>query len=1583
MRPFPRALRRLAFAALLMVLVPPSPRADGTSVLLQREYEAAALRVQPAADGLMVTLRGLASLAQPGRPDLPVDRVTVEPPPGMRVAEVHVRTWEEMELPVPGAVRPYRGSPGYEDGGITRDPDVYDAAEWFPAARVVVRSPGALRGRRLETIEIHPVRVLPQERRLRVAKRVFLEITFAPDLSGEVTRPRNVAWPDPGPFPLAVAKALGKESPAPSFPSPRLSPLVNGIEPFSPRFLPSEEGSPVRYLIVTSDAMDSTLQVLADWKTALGMPTVVRTTSWIYENYPRGVDHAEDLRDFIREAIEKWGVEYVLLAGDTEVMPFRYGKSYFYGGELIPTDMYFQCVDGTWNNNGDDLFGEGYVNSNIPGDQADLYPDVWLGRAPLRTPDEAGAWVEKVITYESAAPTGSGFADQVLALGEVLFPQNWSEGDTVIFDGAQLCETALAYLNDSVTDYRMYENTNEYPGSVLLYKDGAIQQINSGYNLILHVGHGYRNTMAMGQNGETIVNADADAFHNGAAQGLLYAINCTSSAFDFDCIAEHLVRNARGGVISSVGSTRYDFPSTGWHYQDEFFSLLYDDGVTRLGETAAMQKIPFISNSVGDGEDRWTQFSLLYMGDPTLDLYTGPLDMLQVTAPDSVVLGDSTCTVLVSDSQGPVEGATVCLNKADDSYGIAVTDASGQAVVPFHPDFPGRASLGVRVHDHLCRVDTLDVVSPGGAHLFVAQTAVDDTTGGDGDGFLEAGETALLVPVIGNQGLSPAAGVVLTVVQNPPEVTVLDGTASCAEVLADSSAACADPLELALAPDIGDVTALSLTVRLTAAGYTRDEPLVLYVGAPHLVIQTTTVQDTAGSGNGNGVVDPGEDQVVLVRLKNLGLGRATGVEAVLSSTDPAVEIVDGSSAYGDLEAEATGEGDGFLLRFSDGSLDHPLHLAVNGAQGTALDFTVNLAPPATTTGLLANGGTTSIELSWDPNEESDLAGYHVYRAPAPGGPYEWINMYPPRRTSYYRDEDLPPLTRYYYRVAAVDSAGVEGPWSGEAQATTSLIPKPGFPRELGAATSSSPCLAYLNGDTKGDIVTGADEIYAVLDDGTEYMDGDNDTRTYGVFSASGFGPYWSPPAVGDLDHDGVQEIVGATWESGLLYVWDSHDGAWSGWPKSLAIGGHTPPHTWSAPVLADVDGDGHLEIFINAGQYTFAFHDDGTELADGDGDPSSDGVLLVMGQSANYGTPAVADVDRDGIPEIIVGSRDGNLYVVHPDGTPLPGFPFASGGEITNSPAVGDLDNDGWKEIIFANSVYQVFALNANLEQPPGWPQAANMNLDYDASPALADMDGDGYLDVVLCAGNGTVYLWHGQNGQLFPGWGFVLRDANGDKVGLSSSPAVGNLDPDPEYEICFGGNDGNLYAFNVDATLVNGFPIGTSNLIEGGPLLWDLDNDGYTDVVAQSQDQNLYVWESPGPFDPDNQPWPMFHHDSHRTGNVDDTIWVETGVPGGDPSPGPGFLLAPGTPNPFSSSTTITYRIPDTKPGGMQVSLAIFDAKGRRVTTLVHGVETPGFHTLGWDGTDDAGRRVAGGVYFYRLQTEAGSRTRKLVLLR
>lgn len=90
-------------------------------------------------------------------------------------------------------------------------------------------------------------------------------------------------------------------------------------------------------------------------------------------------------------------------------------------------------------------------------------------------------------------------------------------------------------------------------------------------------------------------------------------------------------------------------------------------------------------------------------------------------------------------------------------------------------------------------------------------------------------------------------------------------------------------------------------------------------------------------------------------------------------------------------------------------------------------------------------------------------------------------------------------------------------------------------------------------------------------------------------------------------------------------------------------------------------------------------------------------------------------------------------------------------------------------------------------------------------------------------------------------------------------------------------------------------------------------------------------------------------------------------------------FTLRQNYPNPFNPSTRITYSILE----GAPVKLDIYDILGRKIRTLVNEVQNPNTYTLVWDGLDEHGSLVSGGIYFYRLQAGTSVETRKMVLLK
>ncbi len=106
---------------------------------------------------------------------------------------------------------------------------------------------------------------------------------------------------------------------------------------------------------------------------------------------------------------------------------------------------------------------------------------------------------------------------------------------------------------------------------------------------------------------------------------------------------------------------------------------------------------------------------------------------------------------------------------------------------------------------------------------------------------------------------------------------------------------------------------------------------------------------------------------------------------------------------------------------------------------------------------------------------------------------------------------------------------------------------------------------------------------------------------------------------------------------------------------------------------------------------------------------------------------------------------------------------------------------------------------------------------------------------------------------------------------------------------------------------------------------------------------------------------------------------WLTTVVRSGQKHSPNNFTLKQNFPNPFNPATTIDFRLAVTA----RVELAVFALSGQRVRVLVHGVQTAGFHTVRWNGRNEAGRMVPSGVYLYRLRAGGQTKIGKMTLLR
>jgi hypothetical protein len=1445
-----------------------------------------------------------------------------------------------------------------------------------PAAPVAFATQvGGWFGWSIAAVQLQPV--FQDGNGLALAGDVDLEVRTAPGGDMPLARLRANPARDEREAALMRASVANPEQVA-AFAPPQGRHVDSKRGGFQPAAFPDLEGSDVQYVIVTSQALAPAFQALADWKTRRGVPAVVRTIESIQANYRHGADLQETIRTFMQDAYSKWSVDWVLLGGDTDIIPARYLSSSFglSSPEAIPSDLYFAGLDGNWNNDGDMLWGEAAPMSGQPDpDGGDLLADVYVGRAPVSNATQVAAFVQKVITYET--PTDPTYQGNTLFLGEVLFPANWDTSQTITMDGAQLSEDIInsRIVPAGGTVLRRYEDFESFPSSQPLSRALSLADIGSGYNLVNHIGHGFRYNMSVGD--KSIVNADADVLANANRLAVLNILNCTSLAFDYSCLAEHFVLNPSGGAVAVVGASRSAYPLPAREYQDDWYELLFSGQAWHFGELFARSRLNQTPLAGNESAHRWTHYIYNALGDPEMTVFEKIPVALSVGLPASAALGTNNLTITVQTGGSPVAGARVCLQKGNDDYRVGTTLANGTVQLGFVAESPGSISVAVSGRDLRTFLGSIPVGTGAGSYLHVDAIAIDDdNTGGtigNGNGVIDAGETVDLLPTLRNDGSAASVSASVLVSEADASVTLVTPACSVPAMGAGATAAASAPVRLAIAASAADQQVFELTFTITAGASVTQDKLRKAIHAPKLELVHQKVIDTA-LGNGNG--EPDEDEVfdLVCTIKNYGSGRVDGLNAVLQTSDHFVTILQSSASFGNVDplVEASNTVHFQLSESVPGPSRINLRLTDNRGRLVVLPF--ELERPAAPFAILLDPshGPTIVQTIWPPASAADLAGYHVYRALASNGPWTRATSDYVRRTSSYRDTGLSTNTRYWYYVTAVDSSGNESVPSPSSSVSTNPPQALGWPVEMAAETSSSPAVGDLDGDDVPEIVTGDGSLYAWHGNGQEVIDADGEAQTWGVFSTAP-GTITASVALGELDGSAGLEVVACSWNDNGIYVVDGNGALL--WSRSPAPGG--PAGYWGTPAIGDVDRDGHNEVFaVSKDGHIYAWKYNGAPLLAAN--PS--GLFANVGQY-DRSSPALGNLDDDFDLEIVETDAAGNLYAWNRDGTSLPGFPKAYGAAFFNSPVLGDVDGDGKLEIVAVHQTgaNNLHVLRGNGTELAGFPITVNMkSAAISPTPALADLDGDGKLEIVVGSneyvpGDSKLYVFR-WNGTQYPGW------PQPTFTDTESSPIVADFDGDGHSDIAFGGQDGVLRGWRRDGTELQGFPLSVGDFIRATPTAADVDGDGGLDLVFAGWDGTLYVWDFPVPFNAALAQWPSYLHDAQRTARYGFTVRDATDAGDATAAAPPAHLeLAQNQPNPFNPSTTIAFAL----PAAGAVRLEVYDVHGHRIRGLVDGVLPAGPHRIAWDGRDGAGRRAASGLYFYRLQWSGHEQTRRMVLLK
>jgi len=481
---------------------------------------------------------------------------------------------------------------------------------------------------------------------------------------------------------------------------------------------------------------------------------------------------------------------------------------------------------------------------------------------------------------------------------------------------------------------------------------------------------------------------------------------------------------------------------------------------------------------------------------------------------------------------------------------------------------------------------------------------------------------------------------------------------------------------------------------------------------------------------------------------------------------------------------------------------------------------------------------------------------------------------------------------------------------------------PGFPLDVGASGQSSPIMEDVDDDGVNEILLGTagGEIHVLNARTGDDLPGwpvtmpltasadpslPGNHAEQAAYTSGEVAPLRQQVlptlVVGDLDNDGLQEIVASTMD-GQLYVFDQTGQLRDGFPVSRDPVSDADTSYWvwldpgfiSSPRLADLDGDGYLEI-IQAGmdQKLYVWREDGSRQ---EGFP----VLLEYEESINHikgrvvSSPAITDMNQDGVPDIVVGTNeyDPELYIpgyayaisglgeLDPRGPILQGWPVSVPGAINGlvpfvgegaamSPIVADVDRDGRPEVVLSGTVACPHLYEHDGRRSvqyycgkTGWDSPATddwMAITYVSNPTFGDFDQDGDLEVIsalsglsylapLAASTWQPYqdhvvgMWDARTGESVPGWPVVIED-----LPAFMKPAAADVNGDGFPEVLVSSGGYVVHAFDLNGVDVAGWPKFTGGFLMSAIAAGDVTGDGRNEVALITNEGFLYIWKTNG----------------------------------------------------------------------------------------------------------------------------------------
>ncbi len=636
-------------------------------------------------------------------------------------------------------------------------------------------------------------------------------------------------------------------------------------------------------LIITSSEYVEAYDEYREYYNSIGIRNRIALVSDIYATMT-GVDNQDKIRNYIIQEYQTNGIMMVVLGGDVDIVPYRGLYCYVTSGggnqesNNIPADLYFSGLDGTWNDNGNNRWGE-------PGED-DLLPEVGISRMSFKNTTELQNMIHKTLTYQQNPVLGE-FHKVVLA-GEHLY-------DNPVSNGSDYVELLIGTRDDNgytTTGYpetydftRLYEEQGTWSGSALK------QAINAGTSYVHHNGHansgyvagwyGITNSDFSGANG---VDHNYTFFHT---QG------CDCGAFDESCILEKMV-TIQNFAVAVIGNSRYGWFNEGQtegpatHLEREMTDAQWNDRIGMLGNALTEGKCataPWVTapGQWEEGALRWNFYDLNVLGDGAVNVWLDEPLTANVDVPAQVVIGTQSVEVTVSNPNNGegLKNYRCLIFMNDEVIAMGVTDENGVANVQFEGALQNAGDMMLKVTGISSYPQSVEMMAvPGNTPYIVYDSYVLN-----GGSQIEYNGDYSFDMVLKNLGGVNAGGVTATLSCESEYVTINEATVTVGDVAANQSIALEDVFSFTVSDDVPNNTMVRFNIVCTDGTDSWESHFNTKIYAPEFEIVSAELETSSG-----GYLNPGDSGTVHFTLRNSGNAAVPSAVFVVFNSHEVINI---------------------------------------------------------------------------------------------------------------------------------------------------------------------------------------------------------------------------------------------------------------------------------------------------------------------------------------------------------------------------------------------------------------------------------------------------------------------------------------------------------------------------------------------------------------------------------------------------------------------------------------------------------------------------------------------------------------------